>query len=69
MGNLTTLEQVAKNFAEEIGREYQENLDFWIVTAMDDVEERKMWEERIETEVPIVVENTYKKILKEQIMY
>lgn len=63
MGNLT-LEQLARNFGEEIGRKYQENLDFWIVTAMDDRKEKEYWEERIEEEVPIVTENAYKKILK-----
>lgn len=63
MGNLT-LEQLARNFAEEIGRNYQENLDFWIVTARDDGEEKEYWEGRIKKEVPIVTENVYKKVLE-----
>lgn len=64
MGNITTLEQLARNFGEEIGRAYKEELYFWKATAMDDRNETKMWEKRIKIEVPIVAENAYKRILE-----
>ena len=64
MGTVTTLDQLARNFGEEIGRAYREELFASKATAMDDIKETKYWEERIEKEVPIVVENAERKILE-----
>ena len=64
MGTVTTLEQLARNFGEEIGRAYKEELYFWRSTSMDDRKETAYWEELIKTEVPMVVENAERKILE-----
>lgn len=64
MGTVTTLDQLARDFGEEIGRAYKEELYFWRSTSMDDRKETAYWEERIKTEVPIVEENAERKILE-----
>lgn len=64
MGIVTTLDQLARDFGEEIGRAYKEELYFWRSTSMDDRKETAYWEERIKTEVPIVEENAERKILE-----
>lgn len=64
MGAVTTLEQLARNFGEEIGRAYKEELFLCKATFKDDRDEKEMWEKRIEKEVPIVAENAYRKVLE-----
>ena len=64
MGAVTTLEQLARNFGEEIGRAYKEELFFCKATFKDGRDEKEMWEKRIEKEVPIVAENAYRKVLE-----
>lgn len=60
----STLDEVAKKFSEEVGRQYRDSLDFWKATAMDDRMEMQMWERRLESEVVIVEKNAYEKILR-----
>lgn len=64
MGNKPTSKQLAQSFSEEIGRAYKEELFASKATAMDDRKETKYWEERIKTEVPIVVEIAERKLLE-----
>ena len=64
MGNKLAEEQLARNFSEEIGRAYREALFASKATAMDDRNKTKYWENRIEREVPIVVESAKRKILE-----
>ena len=64
MGNKLTTEQLAQSFSEDIGRAYREAVFACKATAMDDRNETKYWQKRIEREVPIVVKNAERKILE-----
>lgn len=58
------VEEVAEEFAEIVGRNYLEHLEFCKCTACDDRDEFLYWEERIQTELECVKENAYTKVLE-----
>lgn len=60
----STLEEVAKAFAEIVSRNYISHLDYWQATAMDDRQEYEQWEQKKEREPEILRENAFNKILK-----
>ena len=59
-----TVQEVAKDFSEEISRQYLNYLKFWQTTSMDDTDEFFQWEQRIKSEPSVVQERAFNKILE-----
>lgn len=59
-----TVEEVAQAFAEEVTRDYLRHLEYWQATAVDDREEYRQWEIKIESEPEMMEKNAFDKILK-----
>ena len=61
--NNITYQEIAQNFSQMMVKQYMEHIEYWYATAMDDVDEMKIWEKKIKNETQVVQKKVYHKLL------